>query len=272
MTLTLGGKTMKRIVEYVKAPLRRTPCYRRLVKQRELRKLRQANLTKINFGCGMNVLAGWVNTDGGDGKYYTPPPVSDIIKLDVWEFLSHVPDSVVSFISSEQFFEHFTRVEGHQLLNQWYRILIPGGILRIQTVDLEKEIQVYLDQCPGVSWEKDVLPHRYRHIRGTPDPYGRLVEGEIYTRSMLLNNGFHMDGHKYLYDFETISQSLAMAGFCNVKRETFGSSVHPEMQGIDCHDGGETGRHWIPKNVLTIEADKSLKGADPNKANAGDGK
>jgi len=101
-----------------------------------------------------------------------------------------------------------------------------------------------------------VLPHRYRHIRGTRDPYGRLMEGEEYTRSMLLNNGFHMDGHKYLYDFETLQQSLSLAGFAAIKRERFGFSKHPELQGIDRHDGGETGKHWIPKNVLIVEAQK----------------
>jgi predicted SAM-dependent methyltransferase len=210
------------------------------------------------------VLAGWTNTDGGDGKYYTPPPIPQIVKLDVWTFLSYVPDSVVSFISSEQFFEHFTRQEGHELLRQWHRILVPGGILRIQTVDLEKEIQVYLNQCPGASWEDDVLPHRYRHIADTRDPYGILMEGENYTRSMLLNNGFHMDGHKYLYDLETLRQSLTIVGFSSVTRESFGSSVHSELQGIDLHDGGETGKHWIPRNVLIVEAEKPRREEAPN--------
>ena len=143
------------------------------------------------------------------------------------------------------------------MICEWYRILQPGGILRIQTVDLAKEFQVYLDRCPGVSWENDVLPHRYGHIKRTTDPYGKLIEGEVFTRAMLLNNGFHMEGHKYIYDFETIAQSLRLGGFINIKPESFGQSAHAELRGIDRHDGGETGRHWIPKNVLTVEAEKT---------------
>ena len=250
---------MRKIIRLAKAAIKKTGFYHARREQKELAKLRHADLTKINFGCAGNMLAGWTNTDGGDGKYWTAPAHPDIIQLDVWKFLAHTPDGVARFISSEQFFEHFDRHEGHRMIREWFRILVPGGILRIQTVDLTKEIQVYLDQCPGVSWQKDVLPHRYGHIKRTTDPYGKLIEGEVYTRAMLLNNGFHMKGHKYIYDFEAIEQSLRLAGFSNIKAETFGHSDHEELRGIDRHDGGDTGRHWIPKNVLTAEAEKPTR-------------
>jgi len=111
--------------------LRRTSWYRRRARRTELWKLRCADLSKINFGCGTHLLPGWTNTDGGDARYYAPPPLPEIVKLDVWEFLAHVPDGVARFVTSEQFFEHFTRQDGHRLLGAWYRILAAGGILRI---------------------------------------------------------------------------------------------------------------------------------------------
>ena len=87
-----------------------------------------------------------------------------------------------------------------------------------------------------------------------PDPYGKLVEGEHYTRSMLLNNGMHMDGHRYLYDFETLSQTLRLAGFRDIARVAYGESEHAALRGIDRHDGGKSGRSWIPSIVLAVEA------------------
>jgi predicted SAM-dependent methyltransferase len=248
---------MGQMLTQVKGMIRRSYVARKLVERAEINKLKKADLSKINFGCGTNILPGWTNTDGGDGKHFFPPPLPEIVRLDVWNFLRRTPDAVARFITSEQFFEHFTRQDGIGLLRHWHRILMPGGVLRIQTVDLEKEIQVYLNICPGVSWEKDVLPHRTKYLTTATDFYGGLCAGERYTRSMLLNNGFHMNGHKYIYDFETIQQSLHVAGFTKIKREVFGCSDYPELRGIDHHDGGETGRHWVPLNVLTVEAVKT---------------
>lgn len=219
-------------------------------------KLNGADKTKINFGCGYNPIPGWLNTDGGDGRIFAPPMLPGVINLDIWKFLKHVKNESTQFISSEQFFEHFDRQDGYQMIEEWYRILKKDGVLRIQTVDLEKEILVYLDKCEGVSWEKDVLPHRLKHIEHSTDSYCKLMPGEKYVRAMLLNNGFHMDGHRFIYDFESIKMSLERAGFKDIKRVPFGTSEHPELTGIDFHDGGDTGRHWIPQNVLLVEATK----------------
>lgn len=219
-------------------------------------RLNAADKSKINFGCGYHPIPGWLNTDGGDGRIFAPPMLPGVINLDIWKFLKNVKAETTQFITSEQFFEHFDRQDGFRMLCEWHRILKSGGVLRIQTVDLEKEISVYLDTCDGVSWERDVLPHRLKHIAQSTDGYCKLLPGEQYTRSMLLNNGFHMDGHRYIYDFETLKMSLERAGFTDIKRVPFGQSEHSELSGIDVHDGGDTGRHWIPKNVLQVEATK----------------
>ncbi len=225
-------------------------------RQRERRKLESADFRRINFGCGPFPLDGWLNTDGGDGRIFTAPDDPRIVALDVWEFLDLVPSNAAEFITSEQFFEHFDRHEGHRLIRQWYRVLRPGGVLRIQCPDLEKEVRLYLDLLDGVSWDETVVPHRCRHIAQSSEPAATLIEGERYTRAMLLNNGMRLDGHKFLYDFETLAQSLSLAGFRQIVRERFGCSTHEALRGIDRHDGGETGRHWIPGIVLTVEATK----------------
>jgi predicted SAM-dependent methyltransferase len=246
-------RTKQALKVYHANPLNRGIAYRR-----EVQKLKQADLTKLNFGCGHFALEGWTNTDGGDGKFWIAPPNPKVIKLNVWDFLHHCPDQVAEFIISEQFFEHFDRQEGHRMLREWFRILKPGGVVRIQMPDLEKEVRLYLGQLEGVTWEKDLLPHKLSHVQGTCDPYGKLLQDEQYLPSMLLNNSMHMDGHRFLYDFETITQSLTMAGFCDVKREKFGQSVHSDLQQVDRHDGGDTGRHWVPQIVLTVEATKPI--------------
>jgi|WetSurMetagenome_2_1015567.scaffolds.fasta_scaffold279254_2 predicted SAM-dependent methyltransferase len=222
----------------------------------QLQKLRRADLSKINFGCGNMPLPDWTNVDGGDGRIWEAPDRPDIIAMDVFDFLAHIDDAGTQYIASEQFFEHFDRHLGHALAREWFRILKPNGVCRIVMPDLEKEVRIYLGIEPCADWDTVVLPHRYRHIAGSADPYGKLIDGEKYTKAMLLNNGMHMDGHRYLYDFEAIEQTLRLAGFRRICRCEYGQSEHAELAGIDKHDGGESGHSWIPKIVLAVEATK----------------
>ena len=222
----------------------------------EIDKLNRLNLDKLNFGCGPNPLPGWVNIDGGDGKVWTAPSAAEIVKLDAFDAVRRIPEGSARFIFSEQFFEHFDRPTAIQLLKEWYRILKPGGVVRIQTPDLEKEVLMYLDKLEGVSWEKDVKPRRIRQLGESKESYCKLEANENYTPAILLNNGMHLDGHLFLYDFETLAQSLRVAGFQSILKVEFGKSTHQELSGINLHDGGDSGRHWIPKVVLEVEAQK----------------
>ena len=77
---------------------------------------------------------------------------------------------------------------------------------------------------------------------------------EQLTRAMVLNYSMRLDGHKFLYDEETLRQSLRLAGFQTMTREIFGRSKHAALSELDSHDGGETGRDWIPSLALVMEA------------------
>jgi predicted SAM-dependent methyltransferase len=224
--------------------------------RRECDKLLSLPNTKLNLGCGNFPLEGWTNIDGGDGKNFAPPKNDEVVKLDVFEAMAEIPDASVEYITSEQFFEHFTRQEGFALLGECFRVLKKQGVIRIQVPDLYITVKCYLDEWPDAPWETVQLPHRLRHISGSIDPYSKLLPGETYMPSMFINNSFHMDGHKFLYDFETLEQCLELAGFLQVERCKFGESRHEALRGIDKHDGGETGSFWIPKIALTVEATK----------------
>jgi SAM-dependent methyltransferase len=226
---------------------------------REIRRLHAFGYDKINFGCGFSPLPNWTNIDGGDDIQHDVPHLESVVRLDVWKALSEIPDCATRFVTSEHFFEHFDRLEGHRLLKQWFRILKPGGVVRIVMPDLDNEVRCYLGLLPGLSWEKDQLPHRLVRLTRLKGPY-QLIEGERYTRAIDFNNGLRSVGHRFFYDFETIDQSLRLAGFTGVKRQSFRDSDFEELRGIDLHDGGDTGRHWIPKPMLVIEGLKSAGG------------
>ncbi|MBX3358383.1 MAG: methyltransferase domain-containing protein [Phycisphaeraceae bacterium] len=221
--------------------------------ERETARLLASSLDKLNFGCGTFPLAGWTNIDNGDGEWYVAPAVDSakepVVALDIFEALAALPDRCASCVYSEHVFEHFTLQQGHEILRQWARILRPGGVVRVVTPDLEAEARIYLRQLNPAP-DEVIDAHRLRWL----DTRYAFQPGEKLTRAMVLNHGMWLDGHKFVYDFETIGQSLRLAGFDSVVRARFGESRHAELRGIDKHDGGETGRAWIPSIALVVEA------------------
>lgn len=84
----------------------------------------------LHLGCGLTRFEDWVNIDR-----YNVPGITDI----VWN-LNHgipAPDSSCRLIYSEHLLEHLSVNEGLTLLRECYRVLLPGGIVRIAMPSLE---------------------------------------------------------------------------------------------------------------------------------------
>ncbi|MFA6044908.1 MAG: hypothetical protein WC718_07980 [Phycisphaerales bacterium] len=221
----------------------------------ETARLLAGPLQRLNFGCGPHPLPGWTNIDGGDGVWYGAPDDDRVIKLDLFEALHALPGGVASRIYSEHLFEHFTLAQGHTILRQWCRALQVGGVVRIICPDLESEAKLLLKQISPAS-DDTIDRHRLKWLG---DRY-RFQPGERLTRAIVLNYGMWLDGHKFVYDAETLEQSMRLAGFEDITRCKFGESSHEDLRGIDSHDGGETGRTWVPQIALVMEGTKRREG------------
>ena len=87
---------------------------------------------KLHLGAGPNILAGWLNTDvepKGIGVYY----------LDAGKPFP-IQDQAFDYIFNEHLIEHFTYRDGLRVLQECYRVLKPGGAIRIATPDMDKII------------------------------------------------------------------------------------------------------------------------------------
>jgi len=80
---------------------------------------------RLQIGAGSNVLAGWLNTD-----YF--PDRADFIHLDA---TGRFPfdDSSLDLIFSEHVIEHVPLDGGVNMIAESFRVLKPGGRLRIST-------------------------------------------------------------------------------------------------------------------------------------------
>ena len=81
---------------------------------------------KLHLGCGPRILEGWENLDiaPGEGASF-----GDATNLDFG-------DGTVSHIYCEDMFEHLDQREQFDFLNESYRVLEPGGFLRISCPEL----------------------------------------------------------------------------------------------------------------------------------------
>lgn len=80
---------------------------------------------KLHLGCGKRFIPGWVHIDRA---YFEHIDYFDITKLPY-------EDNSVSIIYNSHLIAYFDREEIKSLLKEWYRVLKPGGVLRIATPD-----------------------------------------------------------------------------------------------------------------------------------------
>lgn len=94
-----------------------------------------SRMALLNIGCGSTYHPDWVNLDisGGDG----------IIQHDVYNALPFEDESFDAVYSSD-LLEHLHRRFVRTFLRECWRVLLPGGLIRIGIPDLEAAARCYL--------------------------------------------------------------------------------------------------------------------------------
>ena len=178
------------------------------------RKYRGKKGLLVNIGPGPNAKQGWVNLDiakkGGVNCVY------DCRKSLPFE------DNSVKGIFMEHCLEHIDYTEEvPHFISEVYRVLEPGGVIRIIVPDMEKYLRAYCE----ADWEqlKDIRPLN----DALEDHWFKCrYRTKMELINMLFRQGFE---HKYGYDFETLSFVLKKYGFDEVIHQTYGKSKMPEL-------------------------------------------
>jgi predicted SAM-dependent methyltransferase len=176
---------------------------------RKMRELKRSRGLSINVASGGYGLTGWVNIELRRQRDTT-------ICLDIRRKLPFAAESA-SRIFAEHVIEHLDfREDIPRLFRDFHRILTPHGVLRIIVPDAEQFLEAYVHKDKRLwrklGWDIDRLPD------------------DIYTPLHVINHIFHQSGeHLFAYDFETLKWALQQAGFLTVLRQSFGTSVDPEL-------------------------------------------
>ena len=90
---------------------------------------------KLHLGCGKRYIPGYIHIDAVPFEH-----IDQVCSIDRLEFLEN--DSV-EVIYGCHVLEHFKRKETPAVLKEWYRILKPGGTLRLAVPDFRALVEVY---------------------------------------------------------------------------------------------------------------------------------
>ena len=169
---------------------------------------------KLHLGCGKRHIPGFVHVDLAEFPHIDY--VQDIRNLSNFE------DGTVELVYSCQNLEYFDREEIPSVLEEWTRILIPGGILRLSVPDFEVLSRLYQ---AGFSLD---------YFLGTL--YGKWQVGDSFIY------------HKTTFDEPSLRRILTDAGLTSIRRwdwrETGHSSIDDFSQAYFPHMDKEKGILW----------------------------
>lgn len=203
---------------------------------------RKSNLVKLNIAAGPNVFPhdGWINLDKYDFKSYFDYVSNPNVTLDGmpehqqklatflreggdFRFEQHdctkpfiqFADNSVDFIYGGQMIEHLNPI--HQtpvFLKECFRMLKPGGIIRLTTPDLDLLVRAYTNWAPNINtfeeFEKDQPDFFKTADRGSQLAF--LLFGA--TGQDCVQEQYQ--GHFFCFNQQSMTRFLTEAGFTEI--------------------------------------------------------
>ena len=198
---------------------------------------------KLNLGCGRAPKEGWINADWTQ-KEKTLNDFPEIEFMDAtnpWQYA----DDTFDYIFTEHMIEHIEASKNLFTLQEAYRTMKPGGVIRVIIPDRD-----FFEQLPG----QDDHPFVVNYCRNIfkREPYAGA--SDAVTRRTL-----DEQGHVWVVGIEKLKAQVTKAGFSEVKQCEYGVSEHAELNGIDLNEGIFKGLREYES--IVVEGTKHVRGA-----------
>jgi predicted SAM-dependent methyltransferase len=202
----------------------------RLFQKRRLARYCQGHaVRKLHLGAGTNILAGWLNTDGLVASSYfgSDSQCEQTVFLDVSKRFP-LPDKSFDYVFHEHLIEHLTYAEGQVLLRECFRVLKPGGRLRVATPDFETFVRLYTAQT---ATEREFIDE---YVRMNSEVWSRDLADVKHNKAVfVINHALRAWGHQFLYDFATLAEAMRAAGFSDITRHQTRVSCDSALSGLE---------------------------------------
>lgn len=193
---------------------------------------------QLHIGSGPYNLDGWINLD------IFPAQLSTNV---LWGL--PFTDGQCRFVFLSHLLEHlFYPTDAMGLLNDIYRILEPGGVVRIVVPDIEQCLRAYQEG------NREFFDKRVEHW-GVGDGNATRLEHFLSYAGAGPDPAWLFEAHKFGYDFETLERALQRAGFKTIIRSRFMASEHVALQ-VDEHSQVASAKFGDAYYSLFVEAIK----------------
>jgi predicted SAM-dependent methyltransferase len=137
------------------------------------------------------------------------------------------PTGSASAVYGGEVLEHFTRESGARLLAECFRVLVPGGIIRMRVPDNARFWSNYLA-------EYEAMKQRPRAEWSTA--HTRWIE--MFFREIATGDKWQSRGHyhKWMYDEISLILTLENVGFGDVRRMPYLESRIPDVNLVEVRD------------------------------------
>lgn len=202
---------------------------------------------KLHIGCGLITPDSWLNLDGSwNAKIAKHSIIKKILKI-----MHLVPESQLNIDWSSEIFiyniqkplpfkddsfetvyashllEHLYLKNTREFLSECFRVIKPGGILRIMVPNLRKLCENYMD-------DKNILAGDKFIDSLNMVEKSEQKKGLFYKVYGLLTN-FH--SHKWMYDGKSLSFYFHEAGFSEIKEMNRHNSRIKNIEEVEKRDG-----------------------------------
>jgi GT2 family glycosyltransferase/SAM-dependent methyltransferase len=189
--------------------------------------------TALNLGCGLTVAPGWINIDNSpnarlskhpvlrwllwklrivsDGHYRVKWPAC-IATHDLRRGLPY-PDCFADYVYTSHCLEHLSNTDVQRIVRDLFRVLKPGGVVRIVVPDLALGARRYLERL------------QFNPADGSAAP--------DFLEWMQLGKPGRRDPHLWMYDAASLRKLLLDEGFTDVVVCGYRQSRVPDCDVLD---------------------------------------
>ena len=189
--------------------------------------LHKAAEPKLHIGGGWHRLDGWLNTD--------IELIPNVMRVDATQRFPFA-DGTFQYVYTEHMIEHVPYQQGAHMLGECRRVMQEGGVIRVITPDLAAIVGLYRREL-SADQQKYLLWFCQTFV---PQECPR-------NAASVINAMFRQWGHQFIYDEETLTDSMHTAGFRSVKRCALGESLHPDLQDME-------NQQRYPEGLLNFES------------------
>lgn len=194
---------------------------------------------KLQVGGGANPFTGWLNTD-------LTPTAPNTIFLDATEPFPFENGSF-DYVFCEHMIEHISYGQALAMLGECFRILKPGGKIRVSTPNLEVYLNLFSEQ-------KNKKQEQYLEwISSNWLSKQNILDKEA---SFVLNLVMHGWGHIFIYDEKTLKGALEKIGFSEIKKYQCSESEDEHLQKLESHGDFIGNNEMNTYETLILEAIK----------------